>query len=158
MYSGTFIVASLWSTYFPPWSSQSKILWINSLWGSAHSRGLPTEQFSIQTWQNLSDQDDACDAVQIGSLSNDVGDLDENGKKAKVSIGKTTALHVHHAFLYISLPSQHDYVVKIPNFTFCGGREHKTRTFFFFSWTLIQPSRIQLQRKLPTFDELNEME
>ena len=25
-----------------------------------------------------------CDAVQIGSLSNDVGDLDENGKKAKV--------------------------------------------------------------------------
>ena len=25
-----------------------------------------------------------CDAVQIGNLSNDVGDLNENGKKAKV--------------------------------------------------------------------------
>ena len=43
-------------------------------------------------------------------------------------------------FLYISLPSLHDYDydVKIPNFTFCGGREHKTTTFFFYSWTLIQ--------------------
>ena len=35
-------------------------------------------------------------------------------------------------FLYISLPSLHDYNVKVPNFTFCRGREHKT-TFLFFS-------------------------
>ena len=41
-------------------------------------------------------------------------------------------------FLYISLPSLHDYDVKIPNFTFCGGREHKTTTFFFYSWTSVQ--------------------
>ena len=27
-----------------------------------------------------------------------------------------TTLHVHHAFLYISLPSLHDYDVKVPNF------------------------------------------
>ena len=40
-------------------------------------------------------------------------------------------------FLYISLPSLHDYDVKIPNFTFSGGREHKTTTSFFFSWTII---------------------
>ena len=53
-------------------------------------------------------------------------------KKQLAQIGKTTALHVHHAFLYISLPSLHDYDVKMRNFTFCGGREHKT-TFFFFS-------------------------
>jgi len=32
-----------------------------------------------------------------------------------------------------SLPSLHDYYVKIPNFTFCGGREDMTKTFFFFS-------------------------
>ena len=40
----------------------------------------------------------------IGSLSNDDGDGDgnENGKKANVLISKTTTLHVHHAFLYIS--------------------------------------------------------
>ena len=30
-------------------------------------------------------------------------------------------------------PSLHDYDVKVPNFTFCGGRKHKTTTFFFFS-------------------------
>ena len=41
-------------------------------------------------------------------------------------------------FLYISLPSLHDYDVKIPNFTFCGGHEHKTTTFFFYSWTSVQ--------------------
>ena len=69
-----------------------------------------------------------------GSLSKDDGDGNENSKKA---IGldmtrKTTTLHVHHAFLYISLPSLHDYDVKLPDFTFCGGREHKTTTFFFF--------------------------
>ena len=35
---------------------------------------------------------------------------------------------------------------------FCGGRELKTTTFFFFFWTLIQSFKIQLQKKLPTFD------
>ena len=32
-------------------------------------------------------------------------------------------------FLYISLPSLHDYDVKLPNFTSYGRREHKTTTF-----------------------------
>ena len=43
---------------------------------------------------------------------------------------------MHHAFLYISLQWLHDYHVKMLNFTFCKGCEHKTTTFFFFSWTL----------------------
>ena len=30
---------------------------------------------------------------------------------------------MHHAFLHISLPSLHDYHVKMPNFTFCEGRK-----------------------------------
>ena len=68
----------------------------------------------------------------IGSLSNDDADGNKNGKKAIGLISKTTTLHVHHAFLYISLPSLHDYNVKVPNFTFCRGREHKTTTFFSF--------------------------
>ena len=34
-------------------------------------------------------------------------------------------------FLYISLPSLHDYSVKVPNFTFCRGREHKQLPFPF---------------------------
>ena len=46
--------------------------------------------------------------------------------------GKTTTLHVHHAFLYISLPSLHDYQVKMPNFTFCEGRKQAMKNFFLF--------------------------
>ena len=53
-------------------------------------------------------------------------------------ISKTTTLHVHHAFLYISLSSLHDYNAKVPNSTIFRAQEHKTTTFFFFSWTLIQ--------------------
>ena len=62
----------------------------------------------------------------LGSLSNDDGD----GTERK----RTTTLHVHHAFFFhISLPSSHDYDMKLPNFTFCGGREHMTTTLFSFS-------------------------
>ena len=44
----------------------------------------------------------------IGSLlSNDGGDGNENG-----NTGKTTFLHGHHAFLYFSLLSLHNYGVK----------------------------------------------
>ena len=50
---------------------------------------------------------------------------------------------MHQAFLYISLLSLHDYNVKVLNFTFFRGWEHKTTTFFFFSKTLIQSFRIQ---------------
>ena len=63
-------------------------------------------------------------------------------KQDSVKIGQTTTLHVHHAFLYISLPSLHDYDVKMPNFTSCGGHEHKTTTLFFFSWTSLPAFRI----------------
>ena len=55
------------------------------------------------------------DAI-LGSFSNDDGDGNENGKKAKSVISKTKRLHVHHTFLCISLPSLHDYDLKIPNF------------------------------------------
>ena len=39
--------------------------------------------------------------VVLGSLSNDDGHGNENGKKAIGKISKTTTLHVHQAFLYI---------------------------------------------------------
>ena len=40
-----------------------------------------------------------------GSLSNDDGEVKENGKKVVglAFFGKTTTLHVQHTFLYISL-------------------------------------------------------
>ena len=42
---------------------------------------------------------------------------------------QATTLHVHHVFLYISLTTLHVYDVKLPNCTFCGGREDKTTIF-----------------------------
>ena len=52
----------------------------------------------------------------LGSLSNDDGDGNQDVKKAIGLLRKTTTLHVHHAFLYISSPSLHDYDVKIESF------------------------------------------
>ena len=46
---------------------------------------------------------------------------------------------------------------KMPNVTFCRGREHKRTIFFFFPWTLIKSFRIPLQRNLATFNELSEI-
>ena len=43
---------------------------------------------------------------------------ERHAKKAIVWIGKTTTLHVQHAFLYTSLPSLHDYDGKMPNLRF----------------------------------------
>ena len=64
-------------------------------------------------------------------LSNDDGDGNENVKKAIGLLSKTTSLHVH-AFLYISLPLLHDYDVKMPSFTFYGGRKTSDDKLFFF--------------------------
>ena len=70
--------------------------------------------------------------MSVGSFSNDDGDGNENVKKAIGLLSKTTSLHVHHAFLYISLPLLHDYDVKMPSFTFSGGRKQTTTSFFLF--------------------------
>ena len=70
-------------------------------------------------------------AVKIGSFYNDDGDGNEDVKKTIGLLRTTTALHVHHAFLYISLPSLDDYDVKMPNCKFYGGRKQATMNFFF---------------------------
>ena len=61
--------------------------------------------------------------MSVESFSNDDGDGNENVKKAIGLLSKTTSLHVHHAFLYISLPLLHHYDMKMPSFTFYGGRK-----------------------------------
>ena len=61
--------------------------------------------------------------VILRSFSNEDGDGNEDVKKAIGSLRKTTTLHVHHGFLYISFPSLHDYDVKMPNCKFYGGRK-----------------------------------
>ena len=54
----------------------------------------------------------------LGSLSNDDGAATRTANKTIDLLRKTTTLHVQHTFLYISLPSLHDYDVKMPNFLF----------------------------------------
>ena len=64
---------------------------------------------------------------------------------AKKTVGldwQTITVQVNQAFLYICLPSLHDYDVKIPNFTFCGELEHRATTCFFYFLTLIQCFKI----------------
>ena len=67
----------------------------------------------------------------VVSFNNDECDGNENAKKAMGLLSKTTTLHVHHAFLYISSPSLHHYNVKMPDFTLCGGRKQTTTNFSF---------------------------
>ena len=67
--------------------------------------------------------------MSVGSFSNDNGN--EKVKKAIGLLTKTTSLHVHHAFLYISLLLQHDYDVKMSSFTFYGGRKQATTNLSF---------------------------
>ena len=67
-----------------------------------------------------------------GTFSNDDGDGNEKAKRAIGLLSKTTSLHVHHAFLYISLPLLHEHNVKMPLFTFYGGRKQATTKFYFF--------------------------
>ena len=49
----------------------------------------------------------------------------------RLLISKTTTLHVHHAFFYISLSFLHDYDMKMSNFAFYGGRKQATTKVFF---------------------------
>ena len=93
-----------------------------------------------------------------GSLSNDDADGNENGKKAIGLISKTTTLHVHHAFFVhffavVARLQRESAWIHVLSRT--GTQDNN---FLFFSWTLIQSFRIQLQKHLPTFDEVNEME
>ena len=72
----------------------------------------------------------AADLVE--SFSNEDGDGNERGKKAIGLISKTTTLHVHHTFLYISLPSLKNYDVKMPNFTFYEEQKSDDELFVLF--------------------------
>ena len=69
--------------------------------------------------------------TSIGSFSNIDGDGNENVKTATGLLIKTTSLHVHHTFLYISLPLLRDYNMKMPNFMFYGGRKQAMTKFSF---------------------------
>ena len=65
----------------------------------------------VAAWQSFG-------AQLLGTLRPNDADGNENVKKTKGLISKTTTLHVHHAFLYISFLFLHDFDVKMPNFAF----------------------------------------
>ena len=69
----------------------------------------------------------------LGTLRSDDDDGNGNTTKAIGLISKTTILHVHHAFLYISLLSLHDYDVKMPNFTLTEEVHKRRRNFLSLS-------------------------
>ena len=94
----------------------------------------------------------------LGSIKCHDRDDNKNVKKEIGWIGKTTTRHVQHAFLYISLPSLHDYDGKMPNFTIYGGRKQATAKFSFSFYTWIWFLVIRLKKSSLAFDVVNELE
>ena len=90
-----------------------------------------------------------------GTLRSNDADDHKNVKKTIGLISKTTTLHVHYTFLYISFPSLHDYDVKMPNCAFCGGRKQATTKFYFCFWAWIRSLEIPLQEGSPTIDQVS---
>ena len=68
-----------------------------------------------------------------GTLRSDDGDGNKNGIKAIDLLSKTTTLHVHHTFLYISLPFLLDYDVKMPFSCFIEDVNKQRRNFLSLS-------------------------
>ena len=58
--------------------------------------------------------------------------------------------------MYISLPSLLDYDVKLLNFTFYGGRGHKTIFFPFVNFVTVY--RNSTPKKAPKFDQIKRVE
>ena len=92
---------------------------------------------------------------KLGTLRSNDADDHENVKKTIGLIRKTTTSHVHHTFLYISIPFLHDYDVKMPNLAFCWGRKQATTKFYFSFWAWIWTLEIQLQKGSPTVDKVS---
>ena len=80
--------------------------------------------------------------MSAGSFSNGDGDSNKNVQKAIGLLSKTASLHMLHAFLYISLPLLHDYNVKMPSFTFYGGRKTNDDKLFLLFLNLSAPKEI----------------
>ena len=96
--------------------------------------------------------------MKLGTVRCHDGDDNENVKKAIGWISKTTTLHVHLAFLFISLPSLRDYDEKMPKFTFYRGREQATAKFSVSFWTWTWFLGIRLKKSSLAFDKVYEFE
>ena len=76
-------------------------------------------------------------------ISNDNGDVKLEGQKSNrlrsVKQQLCTCITLFCTFLCRQCTTT---TKKMPNFMFCGRREHQTTTLFFFSWTSMQSFRI----------------
>ena len=97
--------------------------------GFAHILGQNVLKHSLRTADAFSVVDSL--PPKKGTLRSNVADNNENVKKTIGLISTTKTSHVQHTFLYISFPFLHDYDVKMPNFTFYGGRKQATKKFYF---------------------------
>ena len=66
-------------------------------------------------------------------------------------MSKTTSLYVHHAFVYIPLPSLHNYDVKWPIFKFTWELERQADKFYHLCLNLVAFPSLHLQPKFPSF-------
>ena len=71
--------------------------------------------------------------VRIGTLRSHDATATRTSKTTIGLVGKTTTLHVHRTVLYISLSFLHNYDVKLPNFTFKGGRKRASTKYYSLS-------------------------
>ena len=88
---------------------------------------LGTTEHKSSKWPERDSNPGPPDCESSSLRSND-GDGNGNATNAIGLITKTTILH-HHAFLFISLPSLHDYDVKMLNFTLYRGSTQATTKF-----------------------------
>ena len=72
----------------------------------------------------------SCHALWLTSLSNETATSTRTGKKIGLDWQNNNFARASR-FLYISSPSVYDNNMKVPNFTFCRGREHEATTFSF---------------------------
>ena len=108
---------------------------------------------SIFLWKKPGEIPDSPPGLLTASLSNDDGDGNGNDKKGN---GFRLAKQQFFTTLFCTFLSR-----RCTTTTWkcrISLSEHRTTTFFSFSWTLIESFRIQLQKKLPTYDKLNKME
>ena len=94
---------------------------------------------------------------QIGTLRCDDGDCNGNVNKAiGLKASNNSARTLRFLILWISLPSLHDYGVKMPDLPSMEDASDDDIFFFLRTWTLFL--WIQLQESSPTFNEVSELE
>ena len=133
------LIMRIWTFYF---SSSNHACFDHLFRETTQSTALEQECFDIRSLSRA-----LRNLWLIETLRSNDADGNENVKKKKTTTGlisKTTTLHVHHTFLYISFPVLHDYDVKMLNFAFYGERKQVTTKFYFCFWASIWSLEIQL--------------